>query len=79
MASIKEIKQELRHREWSEKIQECQNSGMTVKEWCESSGIKMLTTDSKWFGVTYAEDKPLVEQRVLKWIEDGIYPDKLWG
>lgn len=43
MASIKEIKQEPRHREWSEKIQECQNSGMTVKEWCESSGIKLST------------------------------------
>ena len=41
--------------------------------------IKMLTTDSKWFGVTYAEDKPLVEQCVLKCIEDGIYPEKLWG
>ena len=36
MASIKEIKQELRHREWSEKIQECQNSddgkGMVRKQ-----------------------------------------------
>ena len=47
MASIKEIKQELRHREWSEKIQECQNSGMTVKEWCESSGIKLSTYYSR--------------------------------
>ena len=47
MASIKEIKQELRYREWSEKIQECQNSGMTVKEWCESSGIKLSTYYSR--------------------------------
>ena len=47
MASIKEIKQELRHREWSEKIRECQNSGMTVKEWCESSGIKLSTYYSR--------------------------------
>ena len=47
MASIKEINQELRHREWSEKIQECQNSGMTVKEWCESSGIKLSTYYSR--------------------------------
>ena len=36
MASIIEIKQELRHQEWSEKIQECQYNGMTVKEWCET-------------------------------------------
>ena len=39
MATIKEIKSELRHREWKEQIQECQNSGQTVKEWCKSRGI----------------------------------------
>lgn len=43
MVSIKEIKQELRYQEWSENIKECQNSGMTVKKWCESSGIKIST------------------------------------
>ena len=47
MASIKEIKQELRHRKWTEKIQECQRSGMTVKEWCRSSGIKLSTYYSR--------------------------------
>ena len=47
MATIKEIKSELRHREWTEQIQECQNSGMTVKEWCESSGIKLSTYYSR--------------------------------
>lgn len=31
MARIKEIKQKLRHLEWSEKIQEYQNNEMTVK------------------------------------------------
>lgn len=41
--------------------------------------IKLLTTDSKWFGVTYVQDKPLVEQCVLKCIEDGVYPNRLWG
>ncbi len=43
------------------------------------AGIKLLTTDSKWFGVTYVQDKPLVEQCVLKCIEDSIYPNMLWG
>ena len=47
MATIKEIKSELRHREWTAQIQECQNSGMTVKEWCESSGIKLSTYYSR--------------------------------
>lgn len=41
--------------------------------------IKLLTTDSKWFGVTYVQDKPLVEQCVLKCIEDGVYPNRLWS
>ncbi|MGN0599687.1 MAG: IS66 family insertion sequence element accessory protein TnpA [Oscillospiraceae bacterium] len=43
MATIKEIKAELRHREWAEKIQECQTSGQTVKEWCSNSGISPST------------------------------------
>lgn len=41
MAAIKEIKTELRHREWREQIQECQNSGLTVKEWCSNNGINV--------------------------------------
>ena len=43
MAAIREIKTELRHREWREQIQECQNSGQTVTEWCSSNGIKLST------------------------------------
>lgn len=43
MATIKEIKTELRHREWAEQIQECQNSGQTVKEWCKGIGISPST------------------------------------
>ena len=43
MATIKEIKSELRHREWTEQIQECQNSGQTVKEWCSKNGISPST------------------------------------
>ena len=43
MATIKEIKSELRHREWAEQIQECQSSGQTVKEWCKGIGISPST------------------------------------
>ena len=43
MATIKEIKSELRHREWAEQIQECQNSGQTVKVWCKGIGISPST------------------------------------
>lgn len=47
MAAIKEIKTELRHREWREQIQECQNSGLTVKEWCSNNGINISTYYSR--------------------------------
>ena len=35
MPTIREVKTELRHREWAEQIQECQSSGMTVTAWCK--------------------------------------------
>lgn len=47
MAAIKEIKAELRHREWREQIQECQNSGLTVKEWCSNNRINVSTYYSR--------------------------------
>ena len=47
MAAIKEIKAELSHREWSEQIQECQNSGLTVKEWFSNNGINISTYYSR--------------------------------
>lgn len=47
MAAIKEIKTELRHHEWREQIQECQNSGLTVKEWCSNNGINISTYYSR--------------------------------
>ncbi len=33
---------------------------------------------SKWFGVTYPEDKALVQQKINELIKSGIYPNKLW-
>ena len=43
MATIKEVKRELRHHEWAEEIAECQNSGMKIKEWCRMKGISCNT------------------------------------
>jgi len=40
MERIKEIKAEIRHSEWAEQIQECQNSGMTVTRWCQENNIR---------------------------------------
>lgn len=39
---------------------------------------KVIHTDAKWFGVTYKEDKPLVQEKLNQLIKDGIYPEKLW-
>jgi hypothetical protein len=43
MERIKEIKAEIRHSEWAEQIQECQNSGMTVTRWCQENNIRAST------------------------------------
>lgn len=40
--------------------------------------LKVLTSEAKWFGVTYKEDKPEVVSKISKLISDGIYPSKLW-
>ncbi len=39
---------------------------------------KVLDTTAKWFGVTYAEDRPATVARIQKLVDDGIYPDKLF-
>nr|WP_321408966.1 sugar phosphate nucleotidyltransferase [uncultured Carboxylicivirga sp.] len=42
------------------------------------ASTKVIRTDSKWFGVTYKEDKPMVQQKIDELISSGIYPEKLW-
>lgn len=39
---------------------------------------KVVKTDALWFGVTYKEDKPLVQDKINKLIAEGVYPEKLW-
>ena len=39
---------------------------------------RVLDTPSKWFGVTYAEDRPQVVMRINELIHNGIYPEKLF-
>ncbi|MDP4270727.1 MAG: nucleotidyltransferase [Bacteroidota bacterium] len=40
--------------------------------------LKVLDTPSKWFGVTYAADRPEVVAKINALIEAGEYPSKLW-
>lgn len=38
---------------------------------------KLLTTDSRWFGVTYREDKPNVQKALKDMTDANIYPENL--
>jgi len=40
--------------------------------------IKVISTASKWFGVTYKEDAPEVQQSLDRLISSGEYPSSLW-
>jgi hypothetical protein len=40
--------------------------------------VKVIDTESDWFGVTYQEDKPFVMEKINSLIEAGVYPEKLW-
>jgi hypothetical protein len=40
--------------------------------------VKVLDTPSKWFGVTYAEDKPSVMMKLNELVQKGVYPQNLW-
>ncbi len=40
---------------------------------------KVLKSPDKWYGVTYAADKPQVVAALRKMAEEGKYPDGLWG
>jgi len=40
--------------------------------------VKVLDTPSKWFGVTYAEDRSGVVAKLQQLVDDGVYPSPLW-
>ena len=40
--------------------------------------VKVLDTESKWFGVTYAADRPGVVAKFAELHKDGTYPEKLF-
>ena len=41
--------------------------------------VKVLTSPDKWYGVTYAADKPVVVGALRDMTARGMYPDGLWG
>ena len=45
---------------------------------CGKATIKVLSSADKWYGVTYAADKPHVVAALKAMAEEGKYPDGLW-
>ena len=54
---------------------------MTVAEllYAGKATVKVLRSADKWFGVTYAADKPIVVAALQEMARQGKYPDGLWG
>ena len=44
----------------------------------DKASVKVLSSQDKWFGVTYKEDKPFVMESIQKLKDQGVYPEKLW-
>ena len=45
----------------------------------EKATVKVLESPDKWYGVTYAADKPQGVAALKEMTEQGKYPDSLWG
>ncbi len=44
----------------------------------KTATVKVLDTSSKWFGVTYPEDRPDTVAKIQKLVDEGVYPEKLF-
>ncbi|RFZ95190.1 nucleotidyltransferase [Mucilaginibacter conchicola] len=43
-----------------------------------TASFKVIPTANKWFGVTYKEDKPIVQASISELVNNGTYPANLW-
>ena len=43
------------------------------------ASVRVMTSDDKWYGVTYKEDKPMVTEALARLKKEGVYPQKLWN
>ncbi|MFC3199110.1 NDP-sugar synthase [Parapedobacter deserti] len=40
--------------------------------------FKVIPTSQKWFGVTYPDDKPIVQENIAQLVKGGTYPEQLF-
>ncbi len=70
-------------------LEECRNTNPMQGEYMLSlevsdlvqagkARVEVLTTDEQWFGVTYAADRPVVQEAIRRLTQAGVYPDGLW-
>ena len=45
----------------------------------KKAGVKVLVTDDKWYGVTYQEDKPKVQEAFALLVAENTYPTPLFS
>jgi NDP-sugar pyrophosphorylase family protein len=52
----------------------------TADQWIKAGKgvIKVIPTSSKWFGVTYKEDAPVVQRSLNELVQQNEYPGSLW-
>ena len=43
-----------------------------------TGSVKVLTSEARWFGVTYKEDKERVQAKIEALRNEGVYPENLW-
>ena len=44
----------------------------------EKAEVTVLNSSDQWYGVTYAADKPMVQEAIRRMTDQGEYPEGLW-
>ena len=60
--AITEIKTRVSLQEWQQRVLDCQNSGMSVKAWCQQNGI---STGSYYFHLRKIRESVLEENQII--------------
>lgn len=50
--------------------------GETIKN--GDGTLKVFTSNDRWFGMTYQEDRDIVKQNLANLTKQGVYPEQLW-
>ena len=69
-------------KENKDNLEKCEFLIPDVLDEANKSGfadVKVLHTTSTWYGVTYKEDTDFVRSNIKRLVEEGEYPNNLWG